>query len=112
MMNNDQLWQAVVAKDARLDGQFVFAVSSTGVYCRPSCPSRRPLRKNVSFFPLAQVAERAGYRPCLRCHPQPSRGVDPQISMAREVCRLIEANEGEPITLAELGKKVGVSAFH
>lgn len=105
-------WQAVLAKDARSDGRFVFAVKSTGVYCRPSCPSRRPLRKNVSFFLLPETAEQAGFRACLRCHPRSSLAVDPQISMTREVCRLIEANEGEPITLAELGERVGVSAFH
>ena len=57
---NDQLWQAVVARDARFDGQFVFAVSSTKVYCRPSCPSRRPQRERVSFFNLPEAAEEAG----------------------------------------------------
>ncbi|HKO98496.1 MAG TPA: bifunctional DNA-binding transcriptional regulator/O6-methylguanine-DNA methyltransferase Ada [Pyrinomonadaceae bacterium] len=105
-------WQAVTSKDARADGQFVFAVSSTGIYCRPSCPSRRPLRKNVSFFPLPEAAEQAGFRACLRCHPQQAQAADPQIEMVRQVCRIIEAKQGELITLAELGDQIGVSAFH
>lgn len=109
---DDVKWQAVRSKDARSDGQFVFAVSSTGIYCRPSCPSRRPLRKNVSFFPLPEAAEQAGFRACLRCRPRQTPGVDPQIEMTRRVCRLIQDKHGEPITLADLGSKVGVSAFH
>ncbi len=105
-------WQAVSAKDARSDGEFVFAVSSTGIYCRPSCPSRRPLRKNVSFFPLPEAAEQAGFRACLRCRPRQAKAVEPQIEMTRRVCRLIEDKQGEPTTLAELSSQVGVSAFH
>ena len=105
-------WQAVLTKDARFDGRFVFAVSSTGIYCRPSCGSRRPHRENVSFFPLPEAAEQAGFRACLRCHPRNARVIDPQIQMAREVCRIIEQNEGEPITLATLSEQVGVSSFH
>ncbi|MEK6282207.1 MAG: bifunctional DNA-binding transcriptional regulator/O6-methylguanine-DNA methyltransferase Ada [Acidobacteriota bacterium] len=108
----DVKWQAVAAKDARSDGHFVFAVSSTGIYCRPSCPSRRPLREHVSFFSLPEAAEQAGFRACRRCHPREIRSSDPQIEMARQVCHLIEGNQGEPITLATLGEKIGVSAFH
>ncbi|MGI9067704.1 MAG: bifunctional DNA-binding transcriptional regulator/O6-methylguanine-DNA methyltransferase Ada [Pyrinomonadaceae bacterium] len=105
-------WQAVLAKDSRFDGQFVFAVSSTGIYCRPSCPSRRPRRDRVSFFPLPQGAEQAGFRACLRCHPRDARFRDPQVAMAREVCRLIDENEGEQLTLAALSSRIGVSSFH
>ena len=105
-------WQAVLTKDARCDGQFVFAVSSTGIYCRPSCGSRRPRRENVSFFQLPEAAEQAGFRACRRCHPRKARVVDPQIQMARQVCRIIEGNEGEPTTLAALSDQVGVSSFH
>src|ERR1700679_3954745 len=63
-------WQQVLARDACADGQFVYAVKSTGIYCRPTCPSRRPERKNVSFFPNTATAEAAGFRACLRCEPQ------------------------------------------
>ena len=105
-------WQAVLAKDSRFDGQFVFAVSTTGIYCRPSCGSRRPRRENVSFFQLPEAAEQAGFRACLRCHPRKARVVDPQIQMARQVCKIIEENEGEPVTLAALSERLGVSSFH
>nr|MBW4039893.1 bifunctional transcriptional activator/DNA repair enzyme protein Ada [Acidobacteriota bacterium] len=60
-------WQQVLARDPAADGQFVYAVKSTGIFCRPTCPSRRPERKNVSFFPNPALAEAAGFRPCLRC---------------------------------------------
>ena len=61
--------QQVLERDARADGQFFYAVKSTKVYCRPSCPSRRPTRKNVTFFPTTEAARSAGYRACLRCEP-------------------------------------------
>jgi len=110
--DHEAKWRAVLAKDASFDGQFVFAVSSTRIYCRPSCGSRRPRRERVSFFPLPEAAEQAGFRACLRCHPRDSRLMDPQVEMAREVCRLIDENEGEPLTLATLSSRIGVSSFH
>ncbi len=105
-------WEAVLTKNARLDGQFVFAVTSTGIYCRPSCPSRRPRRENVQFFNLPASAEAAGYRACKRCNPRDTSPTDPQADMAERVCRLIEANQGESLTLTELSKTIGVSPFH
>ena len=110
--NNEQLWQAVVAKDARFDGQFVFAVTSTGVYCRPSCPSRRAHRERVKFFDLPEAAEQAGFRACLRCQPRRARVLDPQIDLVQRVCRLLNAPDGEPLKLAELASETGVSVFH
>src|SRR3974390_2236142 len=68
-MQSETQWQQVMARDARQDGRFVFAVRTTGVYCRPSCPSRRPRRDSVEFFADPTQAERAGYRACLRCKP-------------------------------------------
>jgi AraC family transcriptional regulator of adaptative response/methylated-DNA-[protein]-cysteine methyltransferase len=109
----DQLWQAVVARDARFDGQFVFAVSSTKVYCRPSCPSRRPRRDRVSFFDVPDAAEQAGFRACLRCEPRVNPAVDPQVALVRRVCRLLDASgENETVKLAELASQAGVSPFH
>ena len=110
--NNEQLWQAVVAKDARFDGQFVFAVTSTGVYCRPSCPSRRAHRERVKFFDLPEAAEQAGFRACLRCQPKRARVLDPQIELVQRVCRLLNSTDGEPLKLAELASETGVSVFH
>ena len=63
-------WQQVLERDARADGQFVYAVKSTKIYCKPSCASRRPTRKQVSFFPTPALAEAAGYRACKRCEPE------------------------------------------
>src|SRR4026208_836121 len=95
---NDQLWQAVMTRDARFDGQFFFAVSSTKVYCRPSCPSRRPRRERVSFFVKAEAADQAGFRACLRCRPRSSEFADPQLAMVQRVCRLLDASgEGEAV---------------
>lgn len=110
--SDEQLWQAVVAKDARFDGQFVFAVSSTGVYCRPSCPSRRAHRERVSFFDLPEAAEQAGFRACLRCQPKRARVLDPQMELVQRVCRVLDSSETETGKLAELATHAGVSVFH
>jgi AraC family transcriptional regulator of adaptative response/methylated-DNA-[protein]-cysteine methyltransferase len=110
--DHESQWQAVLTKDARFDGEFVFAVSSTGIYCRPSCPSRRPHRERVSFFPLPEDAEQAGFRACRRCHPRDTRAINPQVQIAQQVCRIIEENDGEAVTLSALSEKIGVSSFH
>jgi AraC family transcriptional regulator of adaptative response/methylated-DNA-[protein]-cysteine methyltransferase len=107
----DDQWQAVLNRDASRDGKFVFAVSSTGVYCRPSCPSRRPRRENVTFFGKPDDAEKAGYRACLRCRPK-AIGCNAQIEMVKGVCRYIEQRLDEPITLARLGAAFHQSPFH
>jgi AraC family transcriptional regulator, regulatory protein of adaptative response / methylated-DNA-[protein]-cysteine methyltransferase len=109
---NDELWEAVIAKDGRYDGQFVFAVSSTRVYCRPSCPSRRPNRDRVSFYSLPEAAEQAGFRACLRCHPKRARIFDPQIALVQSVCRQLDKSAAENVTLADLAEEIGVSVFH
>jgi len=103
-------WQAVQARDATQDGQFVFAVSSTGVYCRPSCPARRPRRENVSFFRRVEEAEKAGYRACLRCRP--AAGGSGKLQWVKAVCRYIEQHLDEPMTLARLGSQFEQSPFH
>ena len=108
---NDNRWQAVLARDASQDGTFVFAVSSTGVYCRPSCPSRRPRRENVTFFNKPDEAEKAGFRACLRCRPK-AIGGNHQTEMVKAVCRYIEQHLDEPITLSRLGAAFHQSPFH
>ena len=90
---------------------FVFAVSSTGVFCRPSCPARRPRRENVQFFEHATAAEQAGYRACLRCRPKAVDG-NPQSALVRAICRYIEQNIEDRITLGVLAAKFRRSAFH
>lgn len=110
-LNDGQRWEAVVARDDRHDGEFVFAVSTTGVYCRPSCPARRPRRENVSFYSRPEQAEKAGFRACLRCRPRTFSG-NPQSDLAKEICRYIEQHLDEPVTLARLGKMFRQSPFH
>jgi len=103
-------WEAVERRDAGQDGNFVFAVSSTGVYCRPSCPSRRPRRENVAFFRKPDEAEKAGYRACLRCRPRTAGyGAAQEV---RAVCRYIEQHLDEPVTLDQLGEEFHLSPFH
>ena len=108
--NNDRRWQAVVDRNFALDGQFVFAVSSTGVYCRPSCAARRPRRENVQFFAAPMEAEAAGYRACLRCHPKSLGGN--QSDGVKAICRFIEQHLDEPLTLDRLGEEFHQSPFH
>jgi AraC family transcriptional regulator of adaptative response/methylated-DNA-[protein]-cysteine methyltransferase len=109
--NSENQWQAVLNRDAGQDGRFVFAVSSTGVYCRPSCPSRRPRRENVTFFRQPDDAEKAGFRACLRCRPR-AIGGNAQMEMVKAVCRYIEQHLDEPVTLARLGSAFRQSPFH
>jgi len=112
MSNSDsKQWQAVIARDASQDGKFVFAVSTTGVYCRPSCAARRPRRENVTFFREPEEAEQAGFRACLRCRPKAAGG-NAQLEMVKNVCRYIEQHLDEPMTLARLSKSFGQSQFH
>lgn len=111
MESDESRWGAVLARDIASDGKFVFAVSSTGVYCRPSCPSKRPRRENVSFFVHPQQAERAGFRPCLRCRPKAVAG-NPRQHVVKAMCRYIEQHLDEPLTLATLSAEFRQSAFH
>src|SRR6266567_3156414 len=98
----DNKWQVVLARDARFDGLFVFAARSTGIYCRPSCPSRRPHREHVVFFAVPEAAERAGYRACLRCRPRDLKVGDPAVDKVRAICHTIDAHPDETITLTDL----------
>jgi AraC family transcriptional regulator of adaptative response/methylated-DNA-[protein]-cysteine methyltransferase len=107
----DPRWQALLNRDANHDGRFVFAVKTTGIYCRPTCPSRRPKRVNVSFYETPGLAERAGYRPCKRCHPDGKSIEMRQISAVRKACRLIEESEAAP-GLDELAAAVDMSTSH
>ncbi len=88
---DDERWRAVLARDRRFDGAFVYAVRSTGIYCRPSCASRRPRRTQVTFFPIPEAAEREGYRACLRCRPAEAQSADPAVALVRDACRAIES---------------------
>src|SRR6266571_3791545 len=103
----DRQWRIVLARDRRYDGAFVYAVRSTGIYCRPSCASRRPRRGQVTFFPIPEAAEREGFRACRRCRPGDVSGGDPAIGLVREACRALDAPGAPPLsTLAQrLGQR-------
>jgi AraC family transcriptional regulator of adaptative response/methylated-DNA-[protein]-cysteine methyltransferase len=102
-------WQAVIERDAQFDLRFFYAVRSTGIFCRPSCPSRRPRREQVSFYATRAAAVAAGYRPCKRC--QPDRDLSAQAELVQEAIRLIESAEDMP-RLADLGRQLHSSPFH
>src|SRR3954471_2988990 len=85
-------YRACASRDARFDGRFIAAVTSTGIYCRPSCPAIMPRRKNVRFYPTAAAAQRAGFRACLRCRPDVAPGSpdwDARADVAGRAMRLI-----------------------
>jgi len=111
-LNEEQCWKAVIARDRAADGTCVFAVRSTGIYCRPSCPARRPRREQVIFFRLTEEAEVAGFRPCRRCHPQYASVPEPQIEMIEQVCRYIEGHLDAPLHLADLSQQFHLSPYH
>src|SRR5215207_5560142 len=109
-LSDEKRWEAVLERDSAQDETFVYAVSSTGVYCRPSCPSRRPLRERVSFFETAEAAEAAGYRACRRCEPENSvPAAVRQVQCAREY---IDQHPGETVTLRRLGRVANMSPYH
>jgi AraC family transcriptional regulator, regulatory protein of adaptative response / methylated-DNA-[protein]-cysteine methyltransferase len=94
-----------------MDGVFVYGVRSTGIYCRPSCPSRRPGTKQIQFFAEPRAAEQAGFRACRRCHPREARG-NPQVILIQRVCREIEASPDGMISLRLLAENAGLSPAH
>ncbi len=108
---DESRWQAVETRDNRADGQFIFAVKTTGICCRPSCSARRPLRKNVVFFKTVAAAIEAGFRPCKRCQPDKLAPEQQRIDRITQACRILEASS-EPIVLAELAAQVAMSPFH
>src|SRR4030095_15400972 len=112
VMNNPELWNAVLSRDASRDGSFVFAVRSTGIYCRPSCPARRPRPDQVSFFQVPEAAAQAGFRACRRCHPRRAKTSDPQIDLVRRICHAIDEHDEEPVTLQTLSAATGITPHH
>jgi len=109
--DEDEQWAAVVARSMEADGSFYYSVSTTGIFCKPSCPSRVALRKNVSFHATCAEARNAGFRPCKRCRPEQSVADDPSVALVTHACRLIESSEIPP-SLEELAKEVGLSKYH
>ena len=106
----DQYWQAVVNRDSSCNGQFFYGVLSTGIYCRPSCASRTPLRKNVRFYVAQEAAQADGLRACKRC--QPNTDLNGTDNLMHEICRYIESHYQQSLTLAVLAEQAGMSPGH
>src|SRR5262245_49062177 len=107
----DARWHAVSGRDKNADGQFVYAVTSTGIYCRPSCASRRPRRERAVFFDTPDAAERAGYRACRRCRPEQPIHADPWVEKIRRACVYLTNVDGH-VSLAALAGRIGGSPYH
>src|SRR5215469_18906805 len=113
----EALWRSVLRRDRGADGAFVYGVRSTGVYCRPSCPSRKPRREQVVFFPFPAAAEQQGFRACRRCRPRATSARDPKAGVVARVCRQIESRiaRGDDqdadtgLTLGALSAPLGIS---
>ena len=108
----DDAWRAVERRDPRFDGRFVYAVRSTRIYCRPSCPSRRPARAHVTFFSAPDDAEHAGYRACRRCRPRDITAAPPAAVAVERARRYLESHADRLVPLAEIAGEVGMSPFH
>jgi len=110
-LNDTARWNAVVAHNRDADGLFVYAVHSTGVYCRPSCASRRPRRDRVSFYETTAAAREAGFRACRRCRPDAFDAIDPWVDKIRRACVYLANVDGHP-SLATLAARIGGSPYH
>ena len=109
--NDDERWAAVVERDRRAEDHFVLGVVTTGIYCRPGCPARRPRRENVRFFARGEEAEQAGFRPCKRCRPNAPSLEERRATAVARACRLIEEAEETP-DLDALAEAAGMSRYH
>src|SRR5262245_16235270 len=108
----DARWKALAARDRDADGTFVYGVTSTGVYCRPSCPSRRPRADRVRFFDSAVDARKHGFRACKRCRPDSLDLGAPGIEAVRRVSAFLATHADEPVTLARLSGVAAMSPHH
>src|SRR5579863_6073989 len=111
MLDQEKCWAALCAHDASQDGQWVYSVKTTGVYCRPGCASRQALRKNVAFFETNEEAEAAGFRPCKRCRPNEGSQAARHIAAVERACALIRESDALP-SLDELASAARISRFH
>ena len=111
MTVTDPRWAAVIARDPKADGQFFYSVKTTGIYCRPSCASRRARPENVAFHATSAAAERAGFRPCKRCKPNQASLAAQHAATVARICRRIES-AATPPNLASLAREAHLSPFH
>lgn len=112
MLTDSLMWKAVQEKDGAYDGQFYYGVLTTGVFCRPSCAARLPLRKNVRFYRQPDEAQQDGLRACKRCNPTEVMQTDPNLKRFQEICRYIETHRDEPLSLEVLSIMADLSPGH
>lgn len=112
MIDQETCWQAVLRRDPAFDAQFVYGVRSTGIYCRATCPSRRPRREQVVFFGTPTDARASGFRPCRRCRPDEALPAERQAELARRACALMDAAGESPISLEALSRELALSPSH
>jgi AraC family transcriptional regulator, regulatory protein of adaptative response / methylated-DNA-[protein]-cysteine methyltransferase len=112
VLDPDECWDSILRRDKTRDGHFYFGVLTTGVYCRPSCPARKPLRQNVRFYETTEQAENAGLRACLRCRPLDAATADARVAAIGSLCEYIEENVERTLTLAELAGRAQLSASY
>ncbi len=110
-LNIDRRWQAIVDRDKQFDGQFLYSVKTTGVYCRPSCGARLAKYENVQFHQTCEEAELAGFRACMRCKPKETSQLEKHLVTVSNICRLIETSEHK-LSLQEMATSAGLSAHH
>jgi AraC family transcriptional regulator, regulatory protein of adaptative response / methylated-DNA-[protein]-cysteine methyltransferase len=110
-IESDPRWAALLRRDPTAEGQFVYSVATTGIYCRPTCPSRRPRPENVAFYATTAEAEKAGFRPCQRCKPTEAPASERHAALIADACRRIERAETAP-SLDALAAKAGLSSSH
>jgi len=112
VLDSEAAWQQVLARDTSAEGQFVYAVESTRIYCRPGCPSRHPARPNVRFFATCEEAEAAGFRACRRCKPEQRSGrTDPHSEAITRAAQILREAAGEPLSMDSVARSVGLSRF-
>jgi AraC family transcriptional regulator, regulatory protein of adaptative response / methylated-DNA-[protein]-cysteine methyltransferase len=112
VLDSDAAWQQVLRRDSSAEGQFVYGVESTGIYCRPGCASRRASRHNVRFFATCEEAEAAGFRACLRCEPKSRDGrKDAHIDAITRAAKILHEADTEPVSMDFVARAVGLSRF-
>src|SRR5467141_5027908 len=112
-MNEALAWDSVLHRDSSADDRLLYGVTTTGIYCRPSCPSRKPKRDNVAFFSSIEAAERAGFRACQRCRPNRAKAPNSAVETARSyIDRHISDLSDERLTLERLSEQSGMSPYH
>ena len=112
LLDPERCWQTVLSREVNFDGSFYYGVMTTGVYCRPGCPSRLPLRMNVRFYATTADAGRDGLRACKRCRPLALTATGPLTERMRDLCRHIEQHAGSVLTLDDLSRQAQLSKYH